>query len=156
MRNSFCQMPTMPASCQIQQQQSWRQEIEAIEALSGLSESDKTRLAAIIINSSHLHRMAKLFAADIPDIFSGRAEDILKNAREEWQEAMKTASSDKGLAKDLRAFRNRCHLAIALSELCQKMDIGTACSRLSECAEIGLQGTVDYLLNSGPASADTE
>ena len=156
MENSFCQIPAMPASCQIQQQISWLQEIEAIEALSGLSESDKTRLAAIIINSSHLHRMAKLFAADIPDIFTGKAEDILKKAGEEWQEAMKTASTDDGLAKDLRAFRNRCHFAIALSELCQKMDIGTACSRLSECAEIGLQGVVDYLLASGTASADTE
>ena len=54
MENSFCQIPAMPVSCQIQQQTSWLQEIEAIEALSGLSESDKTRLAAIIINSGHL------------------------------------------------------------------------------------------------------
>lgn len=151
MNNVICQKPLIPASCSAVQQQGWLDEIEANDALSLLKYADKRQLAAIIANSSHLHRMANRFASDIPDIITGKAEDIFFDAQENWKLAWSSSPSDEALASAVRQFRNRCHFVIALSELWGQMDITNACTKLSECAEIGLQGVVNYLTNSQTA-----
>ena len=145
MDTSVCQPPLMPASCDLAQQQCWLDELEEIEKLSVLDDADKQQLAAIIAGSSHLHRMVRLFADDVPDILTGKAEKILADARKNWCEAVHSASSDERLAAGVRQFRNRCHFAIALAELYGQMDISDACTHLSRCAEYGLKEVADYL-----------
>ena len=152
MREFICQKPLMPASYSAVQEQSWLDEIEANETLSALKDADKRRLAAIIAGSSHLHRMAIRFASDLPDIITGSAEEILKDAQKNWLLAANAAASDQVLARAVRHFRNRSHCAIALSELWGQMDITDACAKLSECAEIGLQGVGKYLTTSQTAT----
>ena len=115
MNNVICQKPLTPASCSAVQQQGWLDEIEANDALSLLKDADKRQLAAIIANSSHLHRMANRFASDIPDIITGKAEDIFFDAQENWKLAWSSSPSDEALASAVRQFRNRCHFVIALS-----------------------------------------
>ena len=145
MDTSVCQPPLMPASCDLAQQQRWLDELEEIEKLSVLDDADKQQLAAIIAGSSHLHRMVRLFADDVPDILTGKAEKILADAQKNWRESVRSAPSDERLAAGVRQFRNRCHFAIALAELCGQMDISDACTHLSRCAEYGLKEVADYL-----------
>ena len=152
MRDGICQKPLMPASYSAAQEQSWLDEIEANETLSALADADKHRLAAILAGSSHLHRMAIRFASDIPDIIAGKADEILGDAQRNWRQAANAAPSDQALARAVRHFRNRCHCAIALSELWGQMDITDACTKLSECAEFGLQGVGEYLTASQMAT----
>ncbi|MGB2439934.1 MAG: hypothetical protein ACPIA8_03230, partial [Candidatus Puniceispirillaceae bacterium] len=139
MDTSVCQPPLMPASCDLAQQQRWLDELEEIEKLSVLDDADKQQLAAIIAGSSHLHRMVRLFADDVPDILTGKAEKILADAQKNWRESVRSAPSDERLAAGVRQFRNRCHFAIALAELYGQMDISDACTHLSRCAEYGLK-----------------
>ncbi len=65
--------------------------------------------------------------------------------RKNCRESVRSASSDERLAAGVRQFRNRCHFAIALAELCGQMDISDACTQLSRCAEYGLKEVADYL-----------
>ena len=146
---SVCQPPLMPASCGPPQQQRWLDEVLEINALSALSGDDQQLLAAIIAGSSHLHRMVRLFADDVPDILTGQAEKILSHAQKNWREAARSAPSDAGLAAAVRQFRNRCHFTIALAELSGQMDISKACIQLSRCAEYGVREVADYLYRGG-------
>lgn len=146
---SVCQPPLMPASCGPPQQQRWLDEVLEINALSALSGDDQQLLAAIIAGSSHLHRMVRLFADDVPDILTGQAEKILSHAQKNWREAARSAPSDAGLAAAVRQFRNRCHFTIALAELSGQMNISEACIQLSRCAEYGVREVADYLYRGG-------
>ena len=76
--------------------------------------------------------MVRLFADDVPDILTSKAEKILADARKNWCEAVHSASSDERLAAGVRQFRNRCHFAIALAPNSPTMKAATINIPVSE------------------------
>ena len=78
---------------------------------------------------------------------AGKWEQVLKECKEQWQAAYQASPHDLRLLADIRKFRNRAHLAIALSELLAFINIQKSWALLTQIAEIALQGVVASLLS---------
>ncbi len=104
------------------------------------------QLAAILAESPHLSRLANQFADDVPVLIAGHWQDILTACRQDWQTACLASLSDVRLLAEIRRFRNRAHLSIALSELLAVIDIQQSWELLSQIAEEALRGVVTSLM----------
>ena len=138
-------LPQLAAELDDKQAASWRKDATR---LAGHTVSPKKieQLAAVLAESPHLNRLASLFADDVPALMAGNWEQVLKESKEEWQTAYQANPHDLQLMADIRKFRNRAHLAIALSELLALIDIQQSWVLLTQIAEIALQGVVTSLL----------
>ena len=138
-------LPQLAAELDAKQAAGWR---EDATLLAGHTASAKQidQLAAVLAESPHLQRLAGLFADDVPVLMAGKWEQVLKESKKEWQSAYQAKPHDQQLLADIRKFRNRAHLAIALSELLGLMNIQQSWALLTQIAEIALQGVVSSLL----------
>ena len=138
-------LPQLAAELDAIQAAGWRKDATL---LAGHTASGKQidQLTAVLAESPHLHRLAGLFADDVPKLMAGNWEQVLKESKEEWRAAYQANSHDLQLLADIRKFRNRSHLAIALSELLALMNIQQSWILLTQIAEVALQGVVTSLL----------
>ena len=138
-------LPQLATELDASQAASWRKDATI---LAGRTASSKQidQLAAVLAESPHLQRLAVLFADDVPALMAGNLDRVLKESKDEWQTAYQANPHDLQLMADIRKFRNRAHLAIALSELLALMDVQQSWALLTQIAEIAVQGVVSSLL----------
>lgn len=129
------------------QEQGWHKDALLLSGPKKANDAELAWLAATLSGSSHLHRLASLFPDDIPRLIASRGGDILAETEADWAQAHAKAQNDNQLITAVRLFRNRCHLTIAISELWGAMSLERSCQALSKCAQLGVYGSVDYLLN---------
>ena len=138
-------LPQLATELTAEQAHSWRK--HAISLAGQISSNSQTdQLAAILAESPHLSRLSEQFANDVPLLIAGHWQDILTACRHDWQVACLASQSDLQLMAEIRRFRNRAHLAIALSELLAVMDIQQSWALLTQIAEEAVQGVVTSLL----------
>ena len=138
-------LPQLAAELTAEQANGWRK--HALSLAGQAASIDKIeQLAAILAESPHLSRLADQFADDVPALVAGHWEDILTACRQDWQAACLASQSEPKFLAEIRRFRNRAHLAIALSELLAVIDIQQSWVLLTQIAEEALQGVVTSLL----------
>ena len=138
-------LPQLAAELDAKQAAGWRADATLLAGHTASAEQID-QLAAVLAESPHLHRLADLFADDVPVLMAGKWEQVLKESKKEWQSAYQAKPHDQQLLADIRKFRNRAHLAIALSELLGLMNIQQSWALLTQIAENALQGVVSSLL----------
>ena len=138
-------LPRLTAELTNEQADIWRK--HAILLVGQAASIDKTdQLAAILAESPHLNRLADQFADDVPVLVAGNWKDILTACRQDWQAACLASQSDPQFLAEIRRFRNRAHLAIALSELLAVIDIEQSWALLTQISEEAVQGVTTSLL----------
>ena len=115
-------LPQLAAELDAKQAAGWREDATLLAGRTASAEQID-QLAAVLAESPHLQRLAGLFADDVPVLMAGKWEQVLKESKKEWQAANQANPHDLQLMADIRKFRNRAHLAIALSELLALMDV---------------------------------
>ena len=138
-------LPQLAAELTAEQANGWRKHALSL-AGQAASIDEIEQLAAILAESPHLSRLADQFTDDVPALVAGHWEDILKACQQDWQAACLANQSEPQFLTEIRRFRNRAHLAIALSELLAKIDIQQSWVLLTQIAEEALQGVVTSLL----------
>ena len=102
-------------------------------------------IAAIIYAAPHLHQLLKRYQIDIEGAIKGDVAPIITAAQSAFDEIMQDATDDDIVIRELRHYRYRGYLALALAELHSSLSIQQQMRHLSDCASHALRQCLAYL-----------
>ena len=115
----------------------------------GTDEAIIRSIAAIIYAAPHLHTLIKRYGRahplDITSAIKGDISPIIARAQSVFDDALHKATDDDSVIRELRHYRYRCYLALALAELHGSCSIQEQMCQLSDCAAHALRHCLSYL-----------
>ena len=136
-----------PQHCPDEFRKRWQDEIRELIG----NDADNALIdlcAASVSFSSHLHRSARHFSEDIPQIWAGNIHQICDEAYQTLHDQLQC----KDVKTAISYFRNRCHFAIACGDLWGILPFETSLSLLSKVAEQAVQLVSEHLVSEAGLS----
>jgi glutamate-ammonia-ligase adenylyltransferase len=102
-------------------------------------------LAAMLVTSQYLQRLALRHGEDVGPCLNGQAANQINVAKTHFITSMQSAGDEKAALQAIRIWRGRTALMVALSDLAGHEDIPKQMEWLSEAAQTVLSATIQYL-----------
>ena len=103
-------------------------------------------LAAMLVTSQYLQRLALRHGEDVSPCLNGQAASQINIAKTNFIASMQSAGDEKTALRAIRIWRERTALMVALSDLAGREDMPQQMQWLSEAAQTVLSATIQYLL----------
>ena len=102
-------------------------------------------LAAMLVTSQYLQRLALRHGEDVGPCLNGQAASQINIAKTHFIASMRSADDEKTALRAIRIWRERTALIVALSDLAGREDMPKQMQWLSEAAQTVLSATIQYL-----------
>ena len=102
-------------------------------------------LAAMLVTSQYLQRLALRHGEDVGPCLNGQAASQINIAKTNFIASMQSAGDEKTALRAIRIWRERTALMVALSDLAGREDMPQQMQWLSEAAQTVLSATIQYL-----------
>ena len=102
-------------------------------------------LAAMLVTSQYLQRLALRHGEDVGPCLNGKAANQISVAKTHFIASMQSAGDEKAALRAIRIWRGRTALMVALSDLVGLEDMPQQMEWLSEAAQTVLSATIKYL-----------
>ena len=102
-------------------------------------------LAAMLVTSQYLQRLALRHGEDVGPCLNGQAASQINIAKTHFIASMRSADDEKTALRAIRIWRERTALMVALSDLAGREDMPQQMQWLSEAAQTVLSATIQYL-----------
>ena len=102
-------------------------------------------LAAMLVTSQYLQRLALLYGEDVGPCLNGQAANQINVAKTHFITSMQSAGDEKAALRAIRIWRGRTALMVALSDLAGREGMPQQMEWLSEAAQTVLSATIQYL-----------
>ena len=102
-------------------------------------------LAAMLVTSQYLQRLALRHGEDVGPCLNGQAASQINIAKTNFTASMQSAGDEKAALRAIRIWRGRTALMVALSDLAGREDMPQQMEWLSEAAQTVLSVTIQYL-----------
>mgnify|MGYP001160838624 FL=1 len=102
-------------------------------------------LAAMLVTSQYLQRLALRHGEDVGPCLNGQAANQINVAKTHFITSMQSAGDEKAALRAIRIWRGRTALMVALSDLAGREDMPQQMEWLSEAAQTVLSATIQYL-----------
>ena len=99
-------------------------------------------LAAMLVTSQYLQRLALRHGDDVGPCLNGQAANQINVAKTHFITSMQSARNEKAALRAIRIWRGRTALMVALSDLAGREDMTQQMEWLSEAAQTVLSATI--------------